>query len=514
MLVVISSRVECRACVYASHLVGITYCRQVSRGGVDYLSTVDSQHNFRVAATRMISKPPWYGYLVIVLLLLIAIVTKTVMVYFLASFAASKQEIQLAGAPLGERFEWSERSQDWVIADNGNGGEVLESSEISSCKWPKDHRKSSKLCTKDRIIEQLQLNKQAENKEFKINIANDHSQPTGKQIFMSSGCRVNKCSVTHNQLEADVIIFPNSDVQQKTESYDELGEKIHSKSRSEQIWIAYLLESPDNTFDRKFKRQHRGVGDFNWTATYRSDSTIVTPYSKFVPYASKLDEFFAIKNEPPIQIQNSTLKYDIISLSDDQRRKISAKQGKVVWFVSNCFAKNGRLEYAKELSKFIKVDIYGKCGTFKCDKHSSSLDCDELIDRNYKFYLSFENSNSREYITEKLYKNALGYNDQDRLVVPIVMGPDRQDYEKLAPPGSFIHVDDFKSPEELAKYLDFLDANHEHYYAYFRWKKLGRFIETEFLCRVCALMHETLLEGRTNIIHDLQSWWLNEEEIE
>lgn len=45
-----------------------------------------------------------------------------------------------------------------------------------------------------------------------------------------------------------------------------------------------------------------------------------------------------------------------------QRNKRSIQSGKlnrVGWFVSNCGAKNGRLEYAQELSHHIDVDIYG-----------------------------------------------------------------------------------------------------------------------------------------------------------
>lgn len=31
------------------------------------------------------------------------------------------------------------------------------------------------------------------------------------------------------------------------------------------------------------------------------------------------------------------------------------------------------------------------------------------------------------------------------------MGARKEDYEKVAPPNSFIHVDDFESPKELAQ---------------------------------------------------------------
>ena len=46
-----------------------------------------------------------------------------------------------------------------------------------------------------------------------------------------------------------------------------------------QIWILYLLEGPLNTENFDNNRQI-----VNWTATYRHDSDIVTPYGKFVQY--------------------------------------------------------------------------------------------------------------------------------------------------------------------------------------------------------------------------------------
>ena len=72
--------------------------------------------------------------------------------------------------------------------------------------------------------------------------------------------------------------------------------------------------------------------------------------------------------------------------------------------VSNCQASNNRMKYVRELKKYIQVDIYGSCGTFACPEDS---DCFDQLKAEYKFYLAFENSNCRDYITEKFYLNAL-----------------------------------------------------------------------------------------------------------
>lgn len=50
------------------------------------------------------------------------------------------------------------------------------------------------------------------------------------------------------------------------------------------------------------------------------------------------------------------------------------------------------------------------------------------------------------------------------------MGARPEDYAKVAPMHSYIHVDDFPSAKHLAEYLNKLDANDTLYNSYFRWK--------------------------------------------
>ena len=66
----------------------------------------------------------------------------------------------------------------------------------------------------------------------------------------------------------------------------------------------------------------------------------------------------------------------------------------------------------KIIQKRIPVDIYGKCGTLKCERsHNKSNDisgqeCFTKLAKDYKFYFAFENVFCADYITEKLFMAA------------------------------------------------------------------------------------------------------------
>jgi len=92
-------------------------------------------------------------------------------------------------------------------------------------------------------------------------------------------------------------------------------------------------------------------------------------------------------------------------------------------------------------------------------------------------------------------------------VIPIVLGAHPDDYKTLAPPGSYIHVDDFNSPKALADYLHFLDKNDTLYNEYFRWKKTGMFISTSSWCRLCALLHANDDGSYVRWYPNFYKWW-------
>jgi glycoprotein 3-alpha-L-fucosyltransferase len=124
-----------------------------------------------------------------------------------------------------------------------------------------------------------------------------------------------------------------------------------------------------------------------------------------------------------------------------------------------------------------------------------------MLRTDYFFYLSFESQTCKDYISEKLFWRIT------HDVVPVVMGAPRQDYERRAPPNSFIHVDDFASPRDLADFLRDLAADADRYNGYFRWKGTGEYIDTKFWCRLCGMLHEAHRTGYHSVYDRLGEWW-------
>lgn len=276
----------------------------------------------------------------------------------------------------------------------------------------------------------------------------------GNAMFVKEDCNVQHCEIIDYPPEKGVVdarMF--KEIELGGYNINNLVKK--TPRDPEQIWIMFALESP------LASPEYTGVDHVvNWTATYRPDSTLVTPYDKWLPFGN-------------------CSKIESVKLSKNYAK---GKTKMAAIFVSNCGASNKRMEYVQELKKYVEVDVYGACGDRECEKNNQQ-GCFDMLRKDYKFYLAFENTNCRHYITEKLFLNALRHD-----VVPVVMGAHPVDYARAAPPGSYIHVDDFETPQHLAQHLKKLDKNDELYNKYFRWQSCGRFINTKFWCRICAML--------------------------
>ena len=132
-------------------------------------------------------------------------------------------------------------------------------------------------------------------------------------------------------------------------------------------------------------------------------------------------------------------------------------------------------------------------------------ECEQVL-RSYKFYLALENSECTDYITEKFWETL------HRGVIPIVYGTSRLDYEKVAPPHSFIHVQDFQTIQELAEYIKLVAASDSLYNSYFHWRRFGtvstqKMFTPKFLyCNVSDRLAKD--ENRlTHMKRDWKEWW-------
>ncbi|XP_071489183.1 glycoprotein 3-alpha-L-fucosyltransferase A-like [Diadema antillarum] len=216
---------------------------------------------------------------------------------------------------------------------------------------------------------------------------------------------------------------------------------MHRHRPAGQKWVFYTLESPLHTKKRVIPPPEFYHNSYDYVMSFRFDSDFRADYGQYVDGKPELG---------PGEERNWA----------ENRTKL------VVWMASNCGATSWpRTALVKKLAKYIPVDMYGRCGNLTCQRGSE--ECNRKLAQ-YKFFLALENSECTDYITEKFWIQSLV-----RGLVPIVHGPPRSDYEKVAPPNSFIHIQDFATVRELAAYIRRVDGNDTLYNSYFAWKKKG-----------------------------------------
>lgn len=160
----------------------------------------------------------------------------------------------------------------------------------------------------------------------------------------------------------------------------------------------------------------------------------------------------------------------------------------------------------KQLSKYIRVDVYGNCGRPCGDLTATEGNCYAEIGSKYKFYLSFENSICPEYITEKFFLA------MENSMIPVVYGG--ANYSEVAPPHSYIPVNNFRSPKVLAEYLHFLDTNEDEYLKYFEWRNNFKVAFASGWCtlsKMVAQVDQNMKKGMAplKVYTDLAGWWEN-----
>ncbi|XP_064093767.1 alpha-(1,3)-fucosyltransferase C-like isoform X2 [Macrobrachium nipponense] len=292
----------------------------------------------------------------------------------------------------------------------------------------------------------------------------------GREPFVKAKCRVNSCFTTSDRSlfsleEVDAVVWHSRSDDQS----------LPSKRSPHTRYVFWSWESAHYMFDNL--QQFKNV--FNWTFTYRVDSDFPNPFSavyrRLVPKPVSVGKNYA-----------------------------SGKKRLAAWFVSNCETKSGRERLVKKLKKWIRIDVYGRCGSYKCPwKNGKSNNCYELIERKYKFYFSFENSLCKDYATEKIF-NILRFN-----VVPVVYG--LMNYTAKLPPKSYIDALAFPTAKSLATYLMFLHKNDAAYNEYFRWKVYHQFpSEWSLLAKPWCELCERLHDDQSEKVYDIYKWFIED----
>lgn len=344
---------------------------------------------------------------------------------------------------------------DDYINDNENPEtniqvEINEDKELE--KTVIDVVENENIPSEQQSIDNL-ITKEAKKKpEFKLYHSGsnyrDGDDPTG------SDCPI-AWQWTYNKEESDIIMLNTLDNYGSIISIENF--KYNKKKQK------LLLMSMESTSNYPFMIKNKKY--FDYMIDYRLDSDVPIPYTY---------TFF-----------------DFSKMPLPTKEKGKDGRGLAAVFISNCLAKNDRLEYLKELIKYSKIDSYGMCENNKepydedYDKSSWNLKMNTI--KKYKFTLAFENSNDRDYVTEKFFQPL------EVGSVPVFYGT--TNIYDFAPPNSYIAASDFESAKELAEYLDYLDKNDDEYEKYLEWKYTGewgdnfkRVIEIRKMNSICQLL--------------------------
>ena len=176
-----------------------------------------------------------------------------------------------------------------------------------------------------------------------------------------------------------------------------------------------------------------------------------------------MSNYYRLDSDYPCPYGYVTKQKEQLYVDFEQFKQFNKNRKPIAWMNSHCVTESRRENFVKKLQKFIKIDIYGTCGTLHCPK-SEEVGCYQKLGRNYKFYLSLENSLCDGYMTQKL-TNAL-YSS----MVPIVYG--NENYSDILPyPKSFINIENFPSVNSLADFLTHLVENDAAYFEYVKWQQ-------------------------------------------
>ena len=278
------------------------------------------------------------------------------------------------------------------------------------------------------------------------------------------------CQITDNKnilSEADAVVFD-------TQHIGGLPQK-----RRGQVWVFETAESPSNGFNPRVLQNWNNL--FNWTMTHRRDSDILFMYDSFETVS---------KNESDTKESSSYLRN---------------KKKNIVWFVGNCRTASRREDYARTLGKGCEIYKIGGCGRNDCPRNDAKACMTNLLNNEYKFYFSAENSLCRDYLTEKAFER-MQYN-----VIPFVRGG--ANYSIFLPPDSYIDASKFQKQSDTCNYLLKVGNNETLYNKYHAWRRKYRVTGASFGLEkpwreLCMRLHNQ--DKYRRLYRNIKDWWRGE----
>lgn len=230
----------------------------------------------------------------------------------------------------------------------------------------------------------------------------------GNKSFVINQCRHQNCFITYkhtnvakNLTHYDAILFNAVTLWKKPSMLIPRRRAKHQK---------YILVSGNSA--ASFPLTYKYNNYFHWTWTYKLNSDISNAYIAIKDKYGKVIGPKQIMNWMSINEMGET-KTTII-------RKLQFKTTAAAWIITNCNQKSQYKHYIEKFRTELRnlnhtLDIYGACGNKQCP-WDNILKCQKLLEKEYYFYLSFEDSMAEDYVTDQLLK-AL-----NNFAVPLVYG--------------------------------------------------------------------------------------------
>ncbi|CAH0757901.1 unnamed protein product [Diatraea saccharalis] len=313
----------------------------------------------------------------------------------------------------------------------------------------------------------------------------------GVGSFISNNCKYVNCFVTGDRsamphiTDFDAIAFSGKDLTVRIELPSERVE--HQKYIFAATESSHYFPVCDSVYDNYF----------NWTWTYRIDSDFRWSYIKIYDMDGR---FVGPKEEMHWP--------ELRSIDDELKRKLDAKSKGAAWFVSNCHTQGRREVFYQEMAMELtipkydwSIDVYGECGPLSCTRKYEQ-ECNKMVEEDYHFYLSFENSFAEDYVTEKLLTALNNY------AIPVVYGG--ANYSRFLPPGSYLNAREL-GPKKLLERMNEIYNDKEKFYSFFKWRNHYRYEHSlaRDVCDLCsALNDDTKMRPYTH--RDLRKWWNGE----